>query len=224
MPFDLAPANLVPMQNSLLHWGSENKRSFPWREATTTPYGHLVAEILLRKSRAASVAGIWRELIGTYPNFESLSGANEQALARLLEPLGLHRIRARALLTIGGSLSILHGGSVPQDEIALRALPHCGRYIANAVLCFAFGEQRPIVDNGINRFLTRHFGLTRAREIHRSQDLWDFAARLLPEGRAPEFNYALLDFSATVCTPRSPKCDSLALPGLPSHRRVQDLV
>jgi A/G-specific adenine glycosylase len=162
--------------------------------------------MLLRKTRAASVQAVIERFLAEYPDPVALAGADTRALERLLQPLGLHRIRARALKKVASSLITSHRGEVPRSEEALLRLPHVGKYAANAVLCFSFGLRRPIVDANVVRIDSRVFGVSVPGEVHRADALWAFAGRLLPRVRFGEFNMALLDLGGVVCTARHASC------------------
>src|SRR5690606_37367671 len=96
-----------------------------------------------------------------------------------------------------------HGGQVPREEDALRALPGVGEYTAGAIASIAYGEPRPAVDGNVRRVLARLFDLAEPS----AAALRELAGRLLDRRRAGDFNQALMDLGATVCTPRSPACD-----------------
>lgn len=194
------------IRRRLLRWGRENGRDFPWRGPKTSAYEMLVAEMLLRKTRADSVASIYGNFLFEYATVRDLATASISSLEELIRPLGLFRIRARALRAMAVQILEQYDGEVPQGQQAIRSLPHCGRYIANAVLCFHFGEDRPVVDRGVERLLCRHFGFEGVTELHKANEMWDFMGRLLPPGRAREFNYALLDYCAFVCTTSEDRC------------------
>ena len=162
--------------------------------------------MLLRKTRAQRVDGIVRQLFSRYPDLSSLSEADVGELADLIRPLGLQNIRAKAILAAAERLVRDFGGQVPEDRSVLSDLPHVGRYAANAVLCFGFGQPRPIVDANVVRVLCRVFDREPPTEVHKDDDLWDLAAELVPEGRPREHNWALLDLGALICTPQNPRC------------------
>ncbi|MFB6198430.1 MAG: hypothetical protein ABEI52_09220, partial [Halobacteriaceae archaeon] len=109
--------------------------------------------------------------------------------------------RSNALVSIGQELS---NGGVPDDEEELQELPYVGRYAANATLCFAFGEHRPIVDANVVRVYNRVFG---KNFDYRDEAAWEFAEEVLPESYAWEFNLAIIDFAAEICVPQNPNCD-----------------
>lgn len=186
-------------QNRLLNWSSANLRSFPWRD-TSDPYEILVAEILLQKTAAEKVEPIYREFLNTYPTLQELADADREELADIIYTLGLQNQRSSALVSIGQELAET---GVPDDENELLELPYVGRYAANATLCFAFGEPRPIVDANVVRVYNRAFG----KDFdYRDEAAWEFAAEVLPENDAWEYNLAVLDFAAAICVPGRPKC------------------
>lgn len=187
-------------RSDLLAWSYDNLRSFPWRE-TSDPYELLVAEILLQKTAAEKVESIFTEFLRRYPSLEALADAEQEELAEIIYSLGLQNQRSRALISIGQELE---DTGVPADEDELLDLPYVGQYAANATLCFAFGEPRPIVDANVVRVYNRAFG----KEFdYRDEKAWDFAAKVIPESYAWEFNLAILDFAAAICIPGRPNCD-----------------
>lgn len=167
--------------------------------------------MLLRKTRAESVEPVVREFVHRYPSWTELAQAPEEELADLLQPLGLHRIRAAAIRKVAERLIREQGGAVPEDLDALLDLPHVGRYTANAALCFGFEQPRPIVDANVFRVLSRLFDLERPTQLHTDDDLWELARELVPENRPREFNWALLDLGALLCTPQTPACTACPL-------------
>jgi A/G-specific adenine glycosylase len=114
----------------------------------------------------------------------------------------LHNRRETALAEIGTRCA---DEGIPEDESALRELPRVGRYVASAVACFARGEARAVVDTNVIRVYQRVLDIDHERQ--RDPKLWDLAAEILPSDRAREYNLAILDFAAAVCTARSPACE-----------------
>jgi A/G-specific adenine glycosylase len=193
-------------RRALRNWSSGSRREFLWRDACATPYVVLASEMLLRKTRAASVEPVVAELLAEYPQPRDLARARLESLEDLLRPLGLHRVRARALKDVGERLASRHRGRVPRLEADLLELPHVGRYAANAVLCFSYGQRRAIVDANVVRIYHRVFGIPVPRETHKADDLWGLAQRALPRTWFQKFNLALLDLGGLVCLPRLPLC------------------
>jgi A/G-specific adenine glycosylase len=201
----------------LMSWGRTHYRSFPWRERGADPYLVFIAEFLLRKTSADAVRVALPNLVGSWPSFRELAQAQRDELEATLRPLGLHRVRAQALHSIANTIVSEHRGRLPVATDSIVQLPHCGRYIANAIACIVAGADTPIVDSSIQRFLVRHFGFAPATEIHKADALWEFCARAVPLGYGREFNFALLDYCALVCRPRD---DSCGVRGLPSFRTI----
>lgn len=188
-------------QNGLLEWGEDNIREFPWRE-TDSPYEIFVAEILLSKTPVFKVEPLYDTFLERYPSLEALANADEEALAELLHPLGLQNRRAAAFIKIGRKLG---DNGIPDTEEELLELPYVGDYAANATLCFAFGERRPIVDTNVIRVYDRVFDLDTTTP--ESKEIWQFAYDMLPEKHVGQYNLALIDFGALVCTSQNPVCE-----------------
>ena len=187
-------------RSELLSWAHDNLRTFPWRE-TSDPYDILIAEILLQKTAAEKVEPVYREFLSKYPSLEDLAAADRDELAEIIYSLGLQNQRSKALISIGRTL---HRSGVPDNTDCLLKLPYVGRYAANATLCFAFEEPQPIVDANVVRVYNRIFDVD---FDYRDEETWQFAEKVLPEAYAWEFNLAILDFAAAICTPKTPNCE-----------------
>lgn len=189
---------------NLMSWHAENKRTFSWRQ-TKKAFHILIAEIMLQKTDAKKVSEIYDRFLAKYPNVQALSEAPLDELRREILLLGIHR-RADRLRKLAIEVIKIHGGDIPSDKKKLLELPGVGNYIANAVLCFAFNKDVPLIDANIIRVLRRVFSIESSKPRPRTdKSLWDAAAKLIPKGAAPEFNLALLDFAAAVCTLKNPK-------------------
>lgn len=193
-------AKMQQFREDLVTWGNENLRDFAWRE-TRDPYEVMIAEILLQRTRAETVEPIYEDFLKRFPRLADLKKAEQDEVAGLIEPLGLHNRRASSLVKIG---EMLDENELPGNEQELLELPHVGKYVANAVLCFAHGKPRPIVDENVIRVYQRVFDIDHDRQ--RSQELWTFAREVVPEENAREYNLSILDFAAEVCTPQNPGC------------------
>lgn len=197
--FEISSETVDQFQRELLQWSDGKLRSYPWRKSED-PYEILIAEFLLQRTQADNVEPIYNKLINEYPDFERLSQSTKSDLVELLRPLGLQNKRGDALFEIA---SRLKDGSVPMDKDVLKELPQVGPYGSNAILCFAFGEREPILDQNVIRIYERLFGI----ELdHRKDEAWSFADQLLPESEFERYNLSLLDFAASVCTP-DPNCE-----------------
>lgn len=197
-----APTELKAFQEALLSWFAEHARSFPWRQ-TRDPYRVLTAEMLLQQTDADSVLPVYEELILRYPTPAELANADKPELEALIAPLGL-RYRAERLQASAAALA----AGVPPEEKALMKLKGVGRYIARAVLCFAYGAQVGILDSNVIRLLDRVFSIRSEKaRPHTDPAMWKLVDMMVPEGEARQFNLALLDLAALVCRSAKPRCE-----------------
>jgi A/G-specific adenine glycosylase len=198
------PRTIRTFQRRLLAWYAAHGRDLPWRR-TRHPYRILVSEIMLQQTQVDRVLPKYRQFLRRYPTLRSLAAADVEEVRRLWYPLG-YNIRPVRLHMIARESLARYGGRLPHDAEGLRRLPGVGRYTAGAILTFAYGRDEPILDTNVRRVLGRVF--LGPRRLARARDgaLWDLAARLVPRGRGYDFNQALMDFGATWCTPRRPRC------------------
>jgi A/G-specific adenine glycosylase len=190
-------------------WSKANGRAFPWRKPGTSPFALLVTEMLLRQTRAAAVEKIWKKLIMKYPDARSMARANRRDLKNIISILGFGRMRSHALKSAAKWLVEQHGGSVPDDLQSLMQIPHIGTYSAQAILCFVFGHKTEIVDGNVVRFFGRYYGINVKPDIRRNPEVVRLARESLPrEGKKVLLhNYGILDFTAEVCRPVTPRCE-----------------
>ena len=186
-------------------WFKTRGRSFPWREEDVSPFGILLAEVLLKQTRAKMVAEVWPELYRQYPTAARLEHASPEALSRHISCLGFGRQRVKALRQLSAAINA--SKELPSEPADLMKLPHVGIYSAHAVACFAFGHPVPIVDLSIVRVLSRLAGIEPASDIRRAPKIWAIAWTLLPGTEVEKHNYGLLDFAADTCKASSPRCD-----------------
>lgn len=197
------PPTAEQFRRDLLAWADDgNLRSFTWRDPDASVYEVFVAEFFLTQTPAEHVADIHPEFVATYPSLAALSEATSEELAAVIEPLGFQNMRADALTEIAATHDVL-----PVEREGLLALPRVGLYIADATLCFGTGERLPIVDRNVTRVYDRFFG-----DAWPSDDTGKraFAAAMLPDEATAvrRYNFALLDFGASVCTKQDPACET----------------
>ena len=191
----------------LLSWGAENQRKFPWREERD-PFRVLVAEVLLQRSRARTVAPVYEELFERWPTPADLAGAPVRQIEAVIQPLGLIRRGARLKLL---AARINERGSVPSSQAELESLPGVGRYAAGAALATTGGRARVPVDSVSARVYRRYFGSEGGPEPSEDSRLWELVGQVVPVRRARDLNWAVLDIAATVCLPRNPRCTACPL-------------
>jgi A/G-specific adenine glycosylase len=192
----------------LLRWYDRHARDLPWRRppSTSDPYHILISEAMLQQTQVATVIPYFERFISRFPTLKTLAEADEQDVLRLWQGLGYYS-RARNLREAARTVMSAHGGELPRTAVGLLSLPGVGRYTAGAVASIAFGCRAPIVDGNVARVLCR---LDRIegdpREKAATEQLWRRAEEILPRKRCGDFNSALMELGATVCTPRNPKC------------------
>lgn len=186
-------------RRSLLSWYGRNKRDLPWRK-DRDPYRVWLSEIMLQQTRVAAVVDHYQKFLRRFPTVERLSAAREPSVLAVWSGLGYYR-RARMLHAAAKQIMRKFGGEFPSSEVALRALPGIGRYTAAAVASIAFGEATAVVDGNVERVLQRLLG-----ERLEGEELWSAANDLLSQQQPGNFNQALMELGAMVCTPRQPKC------------------
>lgn len=194
------------LAEKLLTWWRLNKRDFPWRR-TNNPYKILIAELLLRKTTAKQVEAVFRTFFSRYQDPKALANASEKDLEDIIRPLGMEHKRAVLLKAVGKEITLSHGGKVPVSREELLDLPGVGPYAANAVLCFAYGNDVPLVDTNSIRVFHRVYGFqSRKRRPRDDQTLWNLIAEHIPKNKAKEFNLAVIDHAHNICGPIKPKC------------------
>lgn len=190
------------VRERLLRWGRANFRHYPWRDETD-PWLTLVAEFLLQRTRASQVVEVFLECRERYPTPEALVGAGPAAAGALTGRLGLHR-RGPMLADI--ARTVIRDG-LPRNMDALLRLPGVGMYTAGAWLSLHRGQRAVIIDANVARWLSRMTGLPYNRDPRHVRWVRDLADRLTPTRVFRDYNYAVLDFTMGVCSPRSPLCD-----------------
>ena len=162
---------------------------------------------MLQQTQVATVLPYYREWLRRFPDFTSLARASESDVLHAWQGLGYYA-RARNLHATAKAIVARHGGGFPESVQEMRALPGLGRYTANAVATFAFDRSVPIVEANIARLLARLLNLQLPIDSAAgSKAVWAAAAALVPKRHPRNFNSALIDLGALICTPRHPKCD-----------------
>jgi A/G-specific adenine glycosylase len=189
----------------LLAWYDRQKRILPWRDHPD-PYAIWVSEIMLQQTQVETVIPYFQRWLQRFPSMAALAAASQQEVLAAWEGLGYYS-RARNLHRAAQVVMAEHGGQLPASAEALRKLPGIGRYTAGAIASLAFGRPEPALDGNIRRVLARLFDVSApARSPQGERRLWALAGEHLPPERPGDYNQALMDLGATLCTPRRPDC------------------
>src|SRR5215217_9029158 len=202
----LPPSNVRRLfRRRLLDWYRRHGRDLPWRR-TSDPYHILVSEVMLQQTQVDRVLPKYDEWLAKYPSLAALAAADESDVSATWRPLG-YNVRPRRLHAIARESVAKYGGTLPGDEETLLSFKGIGAYTAGAVRSFAFGQRAAILDTNVARVLFRIFvgrGDIKAHAMKRH--LWILSEALVPRKHVFDFNQALMDFGATVCVARKPKC------------------
>jgi A/G-specific adenine glycosylase len=213
------PAARRTFRTKLLAWYRSNGRDLPWRR-TRDPYHVLVSEIMLQQTQVHRVLPKYEEWLQKYPTLEALAASPEEAVRRTWYPLG-YNIRPRRLHAIAREAVERHNGTLPADRETLLSFKGIGDYTAGAVLTFAFGQRAAILDTNVARVLFRVFVARGDAKSHAmKRRLWEISRAVLPRRHVYDFNQGLMDFGATVCTARAPRCEACPLGSLCRWKRT----
>ena len=186
------------VRRALLGWYRRSRRDLPWR-ATRDPYAIWVAETMLQQTQVKAVLPYYHRFLASFPSINHLDRARRDKVLALWSGLGYYR-RAANLKQAAREIVRRHGGKLPRNYAALRALPGVGDYTAGAVMSIAFGERYPALDANARRVLSRIY------EARDEAALKTVAARVVPRACPGDFNQALMDLGAAVCLARTPRC------------------
>lgn len=189
----------------LLEWYRAEARDLPWRR-TNDPYAIWISEAMLQQTRVETVIDYWRRFLERLPTVEDLASAEEDVVLALWSGLGYYR-RARSLHAAARRIVHEHDGRFPSDPEAAAELPGVGPYTVGAVLSIAYDVSLPLVDGNVERVFSRLFAIEAAAAspgLKRAS--WELAELFVPTERAGEWNQALMELGAVVCTPRAPRC------------------
>jgi A/G-specific adenine glycosylase len=199
---------IAAFRRGLLKWYARNRRDLPWRRSSD-PYAIWVAEIMLQQTRVAVVAERYHAFLARFPTLVSLALAPEQEVLALWSGLGYYR-RARMLHKAAQFVAMHLGGNLPTKAEQLRVLPGIGVYTAAAVASIAHGEPVAVVDGNVERVLCRvagwEAGSRKGGGAALRRKIENLARRLLDAARPGDFNQAIMELGATVCTPHNPQC------------------
>lgn len=189
----------------LLEWYDANKRDLPWRKSTD-PYRIWVSEIMLQQTRVDTVIPYYERFMEKFPTLDALAEAPEDEVLKSWEGLGYYS-RARHLHMAVKEVKERYGSRVPDNREEIMSLKGVGPYTAGAILSIAYGKPEPAVDGNVMRVLSRFYLITEDIAKPGTRLLMEKLVRkMMPEGRAGDFNQALMELGALICTPKSPHC------------------
>jgi A/G-specific adenine glycosylase len=189
----------------LLAWYRAHGRDLPWRN-TDDPYHILVSEIMLQQTQVDRVLPKYHEWLAKYPTFAVLADAPADEVLETWYPLG-YNIRPHRLQSIAREAVANHGGRLPSDEETLLSFKGIGQYTAGAIRSFAFRQRAAILDTNVARVVHRVFvGKGDPKSHAMKKRLWAISEALVPRKDVFDFNQALMDFGATQCPARKPRC------------------
>ena len=195
----LSPSDLRQFRRALLRWYERYRRDLPWRR-DADPYKVWVSEIMLQQTRVAAVLDHYERFMRRFPTVQTLARARESSVLAAWSGLGYYH-RARRMHRAAKVIVRERYGNFPRTAEDWQALPGIGRYTAGAIASIAFGEAAAVVDGNVERVLDRLFGQDGGREA-----VWQRARSLLDRQHPGDFNQAMMELGATVCTPRAPQC------------------
>ena len=203
-------AQRAEVASALIGWYRKVRRDLPWRR-TRDPYAIWLSEIMLQQTRVETVVPYFERFLSRYPTVEHLAEAPLEGVLAEWSGLGYYR-RARMLHAAARAVVADHAAMFPRTAAVLRSLPGIGRYTAGAIASIAWGERAALVDGNVARVIARLHAITEdpTRGPGHAK-VWAIAESLVPADSPGDFNQALMELGATVCTPRTPSCPSCPL-------------
>lgn len=194
------------LASSLETWFRRNRRPLPWREHYE-PYHVWVSEVMLQQTRMEVVLGYFDRFIARFPTVEALAAASDDEVTAAWSGLGYYR-RARMLREGARDVVTRFGGVLPRSVDELMTIAGIGRYTAGAIASIAYDGRAPIVDGNVARVVSRLFAIEAPLGSPAlMREAWWRAEELVTEAKSPrDFNQALMELGALVCTPRGPQC------------------
>ncbi len=203
------------LRAQLLNWHQHKGRStLPWiavpdSKGIVNDYHIAVSEVMMQQTTVAVGLKRFPLWMATFPTWESLAQASSEEVMKAWEGLGYYA-RARALHNMSQKVVFNHGARIPQDRALRLDLPGVGPTTASALGAFVYGLQEPIWDANVNRVWKRWWGDRYPNLTPREQKKWewDMAKQAMPNTAEEirSWTQAIMDFGATVCTPKAPQC------------------
>jgi A/G-specific adenine glycosylase len=196
-------------QKTILNWYHEHGRRFKWRAKGLTHYQYVIAEVLLQRTKAETIAKFYPAFLKAFPNWAALSNSDIEAIEEFLIPVGLYRQRSKRLMNLAKEM-VKRNSRLPKDRKTLEEIPFMGQYIANSVELVIFGKPSPLIDVNMSRVLERFFGPRTLSDIRYDPYLQEISYLIVKHKNPKDINWAILDFGALICKPR-PRCFACVL-------------
>lgn len=201
----LTPNTYPIFSEAILSWFDQHKRALPWRN-DYAPYRVWVSEIMLQQTQMERGVAYFDRWMQALPDIASVAAASEETLLKLWEGLGYYS-RVRNLHKAAAIIMDEHNGEFPDDFQAIKALPGIGDYTAGAVASIAFNQDVICVDANVERVFSRIFDIdTPVKQKQNMAFIRNTLQDMLPRGHAREFNQALMEHGALVCS-KKPRCE-----------------
>ncbi|OOF54609.1 A/G-specific adenine glycosylase [Rodentibacter genomosp. 2] len=196
----------APFATSVLQWYDKfGRKHLPWQQNKTL-YGVWLSEVMLQQTQVTTVIPYFERFIKTFPNLTALANASQDEVLHLWTGLGYYA-RARNLHKAAQKIRDEFNGVFPTDFEQVWALPGIGRSTAGAILSSVLDQSYPILDGNVKRVLSRYFAVNGwPGEKKVENHLWHLTEQVTPTARVADFNQAMMDIGAMVCTRTKPKC------------------
>jgi len=195
--------------NIILDNWKNYQRHFFWRN-TADPYEIMIAEFMLQRTKANQVESIYKNFLKQYPNVEKLAKARFSSVSKYTSSLGLHK-RSSCFIDAAKFIVYYFNGIYPKTRNELLLIPGIGDYVAGAILAVCYNKPEYVIDSNIARFINRFYDLRLTGEIRRKKIIIEKARELFNYYNSRKFLFSILDFTALICKPRNPDCDSCIL-------------
>jgi len=220
-----SPVIIKNFQKSLLEWYKTNARPLPWR-STKDPYFIWISEIMLQQTRVDTVIQYFPTFVKKYPTISSLASADIQDILCSWQGMGYYK-RAVNIYKTANIIYNDYQGNFPESYQEMLTLPGIGEYTAGAIASISFHQAVPAVDGNIKRVISRIFFLTEDVNVRNTdKKIRAQVNQMIPNHCPGEFNQALMEIGAMICTPRKPTCQScpVKIHCLAAAKKQQDLI
>lgn len=203
-------SDLTNARKDLLNWYQQNKRTLPWRDCGD-PYKVWVSEIMLQQTRVDQATPYFHRFIERFPTVHDLAESSQDDLLRIWEGLGYYS-RARNMHTAAKQIVSEFNGKIPDDEKEILSLKGIGPYTSAAILSISYNKPLAVVDGNVIRVITRFSGIEEdVRSTATQKHIKQIADNFLDKDSPGDFNQAVMELGATICTPKNPQCSSCPL-------------